>query len=70
MIPEAEAIKNAATLSDASDIRNRVAAAANRGERPMADWEAILDAFYRHWGDRVIESHREAARSEVRIYGS
>ena len=69
MIPEVEEIKNAANVIEAGAIRNRVAAAADRKERPMADWDEAVAAFCAYWNDAVIESHREAARSEARIYG-
>lgn len=52
-----EAITNAANVSDASAIRNRVALEAMHGKRPEAEADACTDAFFDRWSDEVRRQH-------------
>lgn len=53
MIPEADAIRNAKDHGEASAIRNKVAEQADKGERPMADWDEANRIFFSTWRESL-----------------
>lgn len=56
------AIRNAASLSEASGIRNDVATEAMRKLRPQSDATACDKVFWEVWSGAVLESHRQVPK--------
>ena len=50
---ELDAIRNAPDRYAAANIRNAIALAAQRGERPRADWDEAVEVYYQRWRDQI-----------------
>jgi hypothetical protein len=65
-----EAIRTAKNWQTASEIRNDVAMAAMRKQRPSSDAKACNDAFYATWSDELVSAARQVPRGEAPVSGN
>jgi len=68
VIPEVAEIAACDDHLTAAWIRNRVALAAMRGERPESDADECRRAFFARFSDSLIEQHRQAV-VDTRYWG-
>ena len=60
-MPLEDALREIGTTTDksrAAQVRNDVAYAAMRRQRPQADADACEEAYYAAWGDTILRQHQ------------